>query len=268
MAMACARLDPSTRPVAGPSSDVSAAEPDGSAFVPAHEIRNGRAHLPLTFPDGTQATIVYPAELDLAAMGVQPDVDFVWDDHWIGAFVFAHGPRYESFLAGKEPVATHRSPSGGDVEEWLAAPRLKGRGQSTERWLLYTLPSWTVLVPLSPRSPAAEVLKAIRVTETPDGFPTVDARAPGELPRGAGEGGGSQLGFGDAHPSADTVGGDHDLVVAPFSCDEPGREISLGGTFGSACLADSLVVRIQVLRGTAEEKEFLEALIRNVETEA
>jgi hypothetical protein len=34
-------------------------------FVPGTEVRGGRVHLPVTFPDGTSAILTYPTELDL-----------------------------------------------------------------------------------------------------------------------------------------------------------------------------------------------------------
>ena len=222
------------------------------------------AVLPLTFPDGSSVVLRYPSELRLAQSGVQPDVDLAWDGRWIGAFVFAHGGPYSEFLGAERPLAVHRA-GDSDVEEWPARQGLRGRAQNTERWLLYRLPSWTVHVPLNDHTPVAAVIQALSITQTAEGFVTVHARAPAELPRGAGEAGGSQLAFGDQHPSADMILGGRSLVVAPYSCDQPGREISLGGTFGSACLLDSLVVRVQVFRGTPAEKQFVELLIEEVE---
>lgn len=263
----CAGLDPATPPLAGPSpSRTGTVSKDGSRepFVPRADAEGNVAVLPLTFPDGSSVVLRYPSELRLAQSGVQPDVDFVWDGRWIGAFVFAHGGPYSEFLSGDRPLVVHRA-GGSDVEEWPARQGLQGRAQNTERWLLYRLPSWTVHVPLNDHTPVADVIQALSITQTTEGFVTVHARAPAELPRGAGEGGGSQLAFGDGDPSADTVQGGRNLVVAPYSCNQPVREISLGGTFGSACLLDSLVVRVQVFRGTPAEKQFVKLLIDEVE---
>ncbi len=263
----CAALDPDTPPLAGPSPSQSGTAHEGGSrepFVPRADVEGNVAMLPLTFPDGSSVVLRYPSELRLAQSGVQPDVDFIWDGRWIGAFVFAHGGPYSEFLGSERPSVVHRA-GDSDVEEWPARQGLQGRAQNTERWLLYRLPSWTVHVPLNDDTPVEAVIKALRITQTAEGFVTVHARAPAELPRGAGEGGGSQLAFGDGDPSADTVQGGQDLVVAPYSCDQPGREISLGGTFGSACVLDSLIVRVQVFRGTPAEKQFVELLIEEVE---
>ncbi len=69
-----------------------AAEP--IPFVPEPTIEGATARLDVTWPDGSAATLAYPAELDLGSGGIQPDVSYVWADdppprHPI---VFLHGP--------------------------------------------------------------------------------------------------------------------------------------------------------------------------------
>jgi hypothetical protein len=52
--------------------ETSAADEGEGLFVPATHREGERTVLPLTFPDGTRATITYPLELGIADLGVRP----------------------------------------------------------------------------------------------------------------------------------------------------------------------------------------------------
>jgi hypothetical protein len=51
---------------------------DPEPFFPPTERDGGLLRMPVVFPDGTSATLVYPIALDLASLGVQPAVSYLW----------------------------------------------------------------------------------------------------------------------------------------------------------------------------------------------
>src|SRR4029450_8398745 len=80
-----------------PSSVASSTVPPSPAgFVPRTTREGNRTVLPVTFPDGSTAELVYPTALGLAGMGVQPDVSFLR--------VQDPGPRYELVFSRGGPV--------------------------------------------------------------------------------------------------------------------------------------------------------------------
>jgi hypothetical protein len=239
---ACAGVGHNTSPVPGPESSPSP-QPSSTQqrpFVPTAERVGGEARLSLTFPDGTEALLAYPAHLDLAEMGVQPDVDLAWDGRWVGAVVFSReGP--EKDLLGRV-VTTH--PGDPPIEEWTARSR-QGRHQSTTGWLVFRLLSWTVHVPMDKRMEAEDLLGCVRPYETKDGYVALSVREPAELQRGYGEAGGPKIAFGDRHPLPDFVRTAHDGVlvdVAPSRCRQFQPPVQVQGSYGSACLDEALFV--------------------------
>jgi hypothetical protein len=228
---ACAGL--STRPIAAPSGHPSPAEP--TPLMPAPEQLGEEARLALTFPDGTEALVVYPAHLDVAGMGIQPDVDMSWKGQWVGGIVFSHDGPVE-WLLGRA-AGVHRIEDG-PVEEWTARPR-DGRHQATTAWLVFRLASWTVHVPLDEALEAEDLLGRIRPYETDDGFVALEVTEPAALAEGYGEAGGPQLAFGDQDPLPDFVRPSQDgllIEVAPANCRH--FTIQVHGSYGSACLND------------------------------
>lgn len=264
---ACAGLGAEGRPVAGPSASTPphqepSPEPD-EPFVPSVSVQGDQAVVALTFPDGSVATISYPAALDLSGMGMQPDVDFAWDGRWVGAFVFAHGPPEERLLAGAGPVTVHRI-SGQAIEEWNAQPQ-DGRHQRTGRWLVFLLPAWTVHVPLNSRTVAEEVIDHVHPYETVDGFVAVTVDAPAGLPEGYGEAGGPQLSLGDSDPLPDYVRPSADglhIDVAPADC--RGYTQQVEGSYGSTCLDGVFFVNGTSFTDTDSSRQKLADVIEGI----
>lgn len=242
---ACAGLGPEDRPVAGPSPSGSPGQqpsPEaGRPFVPTASVQGDQTVMDLTFPDGTVATISYPAALDLAGMGVQPDVDLTWEGRWVGAIVFSYKGAETQLLAGAKPSVIHQR-DGQAIEEWNAQPQ-GGRHQRTGRWLVFRLPAWTVHVPLNARTEAREVIAHVHPSETPDGFVAVDVDGPAGLPEGYGEAGGPQLSLGDSHPLPDYVDPSSDglhIDLAPTECGRFTQEVH--GSYASTCLDGTFFV--------------------------
>jgi hypothetical protein len=94
-------------------------------FVPVAQVADGIARVPVTFPDGATATLVYPAPLDLAGFGVQPDNTYTTGaDTSVGGgtgllpIVFIHGPIgvEHNYVSGSEPIRLIEGPGGESLE--------------------------------------------------------------------------------------------------------------------------------------------------------
>jgi hypothetical protein len=267
VATACAGLDNSARPVAGPSSSPSGGPSlaGPTPLMPTPQEVGDETRLALTFPDGSEAVVAYPSELDLSAMGVQPDVDFAWKGAWVGAIVFVHGGPEPRLLDGADPLEVHQRHDEA-IEEWTARRR-GGRHQRTDRWLVFRLPSWTVHVPLNARTDSPEVIDRVRPYQTGGGFVAIKATEPAALAEGYGEAGGPKVAFGDRDPLPDFVrsGPDGLLVdVAPSNCDAFQPSVQVHGSYGSACLAREFFVNATSFSDTAQSQQKLEESVEGL----
>jgi len=255
----------STRPIAAPSSSPAGSPAPTVPMIPIPQGVDGESRLTLTFPDGTSTLLSYPAHLDLAEMGIQPDVDLAWEGHWVGAIVFSHGGPEERILAGPEPVRVHER-DGELIEEWEARVR-GGRHQETDAWLVYQLAAWTAHIPLNEHTDRAGILDAVRPHQTENGYVTVEADGPADLAEGYGEAGGPQLAFGDHDPLPDFVRPNEDgllVNVAPSECRRFQPTIQLDGSYASACLEDVLFVNGQSFSGSKESQEKLAEIVEGL----
>jgi hypothetical protein len=240
--------------------------------MPIPEEARGEARLTLTFPDGTSAVLSYPAHLDLAGMGIQPDLDLGWKGRWVGAIVFSRGGPERRILAGTEPVTVHER-DGAAIEEWEARER-SGRHQATDAWLVYELASWTVHVPLNDRTDPEDVLDRVRPHQTEEGFVIVEVAEPADLAEGYGEAGGPQLAFGDHDPLPDFVQPNEDgllINVAPSDCGQYRPAVNLQGSYVSACLDGALFINGTSFSDSGESRQMLAEIVeglRLVELEA
>lgn len=209
-------------------------------FIPTNAERDGDLiRLPILFPDGSEATLVYPIALDLASLGIQPDVVYVFDGRYQGRIVFFHDPEASiaRYVEGREPVATVPS-SDGEVRVWSARELPDHEAQA---WLAYRLTSWTVLVPLEEQGLAERVVSSLHVLETSGGFPLIDVSGESDLAEGSGNAGGPELTFGDESPDPFLVSQLEELLIlSPDGCDPATAEPFSGG-YGSICLGDGAV---------------------------
>lgn len=225
----------------GTNSEVAHLEP----FVPGTEMVGDEVRMPLVFPDGTEATLVYPDSLALAEMGVQPDVAYAFDGRYQGRIVFLHDPDapIARFVDPDGPAMLINSSAGG-------LELLRARGEDPPYWLRFELPSWTVLVPIEAPMPeraveraalALQVAGSLKVRETASGFPVIETPGNAKLAEGFGEAGGPELTFGDALAEPDMVSQlDALLILSPDGCD-PARAEPFSGGNGSICLGDGAV---------------------------
>ena len=164
------------------------------AFVPETYEESGRVIMPVTFPDGTTAELVYPPELDLAALRVQP-------------YSSAYGPGfardfivYERSLQDvvgayeeAELLAEYEDGHGGTVGFWRLPP--------DGLYLAFQFGSWTVLVYDYGKEGAqmSDEDRALWATnfhgrDADDGFLVLEAEPPITLAK-AGEHAGPELEF-------------------------------------------------------------------------
>jgi hypothetical protein len=241
-----------------PGNDATGAGTDPTPFVPATEGVGDEVRMPVTFPDGTRVTLVYPIRLDLATLGVQPDVTYVFDGRYQGPIVFLHDrdASIRRFVEGVDPVAlidSYRS-----IEVWAA------RGNEVDRrfWMRFSLPSWGVLVPIEERGLAEEVAASLDVMETTAGFPVIEASGDAELAVGFGEAGGAQLAFGDALAEPGLISQlDATIFLSPDGCTPATNSESLGG-HGSACLGNG-----NVFASIYGDREFVTSVIDGLRVE-
>jgi hypothetical protein len=227
---------------------------DPELFEPATETGGNAVRMPVTFPDGSRATLEYPIELELASVGVQPDLSYVWDGYF--PIVFIHDPSTSivPFVEGSEPVATINS----YIEIWTA------RGNDVDRraWIRVSLPSWTVLVASKSVAAAHGVADSLRIRQSDDGFPVVDAVGPVELAEGFGEAGGAQLAFGDGTAEPNTVSQlDALILLSPDGCTSATNGAWSGG-YGSVCLGDG-----SVFASIYGDREFVTGVIDGLRVE-
>jgi hypothetical protein len=214
-------------------------------FTPSPRVVDGTAILPVTFPDGSQAELRYPAELDLASRGVQPHVSY-WFLRYTPPrhpIVFMHGDPDPSMFAGEEPVATCRTGEG-RVEIWVGNAGTEGDDRLDRFLVDFRFGAWTVLVSAQNYGIAEDVAFAVHGRETSDGFVQLLLEPPIGLSDESGEGEGPELVFGDADPRQCCVRTDEEFRMIildphPEPCRrEFGDSENVGGhtEFGAKCL--------------------------------
>jgi len=126
--------------------------------------------MPVTFPDGSTAELVYPPPSTWQAWARSRTCRFY------GFGILDLGSSWSSPAAGRSPGGSRRSASGHyqtvqgrPAQLWQAAEHpgvLSGYGS----WLHYRIGAWTVLAAVSDRAMAAEVVRNLEGRQTGDGF--------------------------------------------------------------------------------------------------
>jgi hypothetical protein len=216
----------------------STVPPGAAGFVPRTTREGDRTVLPVTFPDGATAELVYPTALDLAGLGVQPDVSFlrVRDPGPRFELVFSRGGPVPGLLKGDQPVGRYQSAQGRPVLLWRAVEDPGVVSASYGYWLQYRIGAWTVLAGVADRAMAAEVAGNLDGRQAGEGFVVIQASGPFALSRVYGEARGAQLAIGDRNPLPDAVVAEPwrliELSPARGRCQQEG----LSGDHGTKCL--------------------------------
>jgi hypothetical protein len=127
----------------GPTTGTPSVSATGSAesfraFIPPTQTEGDRVVLPVVFPDGTTAELVYPPELNLAGLGVRP--------YWAGCghdLVFYHYDPYGTLYEG-EPLQSWTGPDGQTVSVWNAVDKELGVDGVPIVYLTFHFGEWTV----------------------------------------------------------------------------------------------------------------------------
>ena len=149
-------------------------------FVPSTYVEGDRVVMPVTLPDGTTAELLYPPDLDLASLGVQPDGSIQREDEQgrnvsdhLSLVSFYHGQADPGLFDSPDPIATFESGNGVPVALWQAAdPRLG------DQLLTYDLADWTLVVPVLSGLDPETMVASVDARQTDDGFAVLEARSP------------------------------------------------------------------------------------------
>jgi hypothetical protein len=116
---------------------------DNERWAPPTHDEDGRMVMPVTFPDGTRAELVYPPALGLEGLNVYPDTYVTGGSEACGPPVYAtrHDP-HGGWFAGDAPLEQHTRTDGMTVQLWEGTPENRPYD-----FLAYRFGSWTVLVP-------------------------------------------------------------------------------------------------------------------------
>lgn len=226
-------------------------EPGALAFVPSTEVRGARVHMAVTFPDGTSAVLTYPSELDLAGMGVQPDVSYLYRADRPPRFPLAlyRGEPPAAALSGEGPIDRFPTRTGVEAELWRASSHSESEDTGREEMpyqLVFRFGSWTVIAPVRDPQEADVLADSLSGRETADGFVALEAFPPIALSHESGEGEGPRLTIGDAEPDPDLLRVDErfrhiELWVERCSGDD---EPSASGEYAALCLGGALTANI------------------------
>jgi len=218
-------------PPAAVSTDPRGEVLDPEPFFPATEREGDHLRMLVVFPDGTSATLVFPIVLDLATLGIQPEVSYLWRSDPPPRFpiVFLHDRQASiaEYVDGSESVGS--VPSYRSIEIWKMSDEWSDRRRLPQgHWLRFGLPSWTVLVAIERSDQAEEVARSLQVHETEAGFPVATPSGPIALSEESGEGEASMLAIGSTL--------DPSIFLWLERCGD-GGSIEGSGAYGSACLA-------------------------------
>jgi hypothetical protein len=231
------------------------ATPSARMVVPppfvAQTYREGRnVVVPVTFPDGSTAEVVYAKELDLASRGVQP---YTWallerGDRVVGRDFLILPGRVEEVWQG-ESIREYEGANGKVV------PFLRAEGDEVD-YLAFEFGSWTVSVYDYSGSGARmtdeeRALWAGSLTgrETEDGFLVLEAKAPLRLARAGEYPSPMQLWFG---------GPASGVVIWPVKRCSPKQRFERSAGYASWCDRDELVYI-----GVQGDKAFIDAVLEH-----
>jgi hypothetical protein len=236
-------------------------------FVPRTEVRGGRVHMPVTFPDGTSALFTSPSDLDLAGMGVQPDVSYLYRADRPPRFplAFYRGEPPAAALAGDGPIDRFATRAGAEAELWHAPPdadSAETRREEMPYRLVFRFGAWTVVAPARDPGEADMLASSLDGRETPDGFIALEAFPPIGLSDESGEGEGPRLTIGDSEPDPDLLGVDErfrHIVLWVERCSDATEELSPSGEYASLCLDGALTANIN------GERDFVRAVFHGLD---
>ena len=110
-------------------------------FVPKTRHEGRFVVMAVTFPDGSTADILYPHELEVAQLGVQPYSSGQLAHCCARDFFVRYAGVPSDELAGRRPLEVYDGSGEFPVEYWASS-----EGPSTHRWLIFRFGLWHVLI--------------------------------------------------------------------------------------------------------------------------
>jgi hypothetical protein len=236
-ASGCAPTAPTNGEGADPNDcqagDVVSAAPGQKRFVPPTYREHDRVVMPVVFPDGSTAELVYPPSLNLASLGLSAAQ--IWGrlsgnagsdrDLWI-----TYGPVDAENVSGDHPIECYRGVHG-QVEVWRSGP--DWRSEVPE--LVYVpLGAWTARIEegyggdFLTKSEREQWASSLGLEETASGWPVL--RESPDTALGAEHWGHVELMMGNLEPG---------ILLFPVECEEGGiSEDVHGDWFANLCFAD------------------------------
>lgn len=255
-----------------PEEEKPAADHGELEFVPAAQREGDRVVLPVTFPDGTSAELVYAPELAIAELGVFPytsgTLRRIHTTSARGAsvardFVIRYGDLdalLRSRNDGVRPklVSQYEGADGQTVGLWDFA------WNDTAHYLGFQFGRWATLVydyiAEGAMTDAERALWAASFSgrETDAGFLVLEGSGTLHLAR-AGDHAGPRLTFSSGEPA-------RAILLSPGRCRTPpdqtpldGKHVQWNGGFATWCLSDSMNVHAE------GDRDFIGALVRGLE---
>lgn len=178
-------VKPRAGPTGPPRSELVIGEVQ--SFIPATHKERSKVVMPVTFPDGSTAEVLYPTALDIAAMEAQPYSSGSLRNCCARDFFVLYGAVPQAELAGDNPLKVFLGADGSPVEYWAVGA--DAHDPETDRWLIFTFGRWYVLVwddagAMTDRQ-LSTWARSLSGRETGDGFLRLGSRAPLRLQKGS-----------------------------------------------------------------------------------
>lgn len=212
------------RPIAGSTPEERSTTPQ--IFVPPTHSEGSRTVLPLTFPDGSSAEIVYSSDMRLAERGVRPYFVACGRD-----LNFFYGYDPDEGWYSDEELGTYEGFDGARVRFLRAADN------PNTGYFVFHFGDWTVLMydylkPGLSEEQRRRCVADLRGSQTPGGFLVLKGDLPDDLALGDPE-----LMIGDLRPG---------ILLFPGPCQNlgSGQAESIGRrtTFASWCLSNEMTI--------------------------
>lgn len=254
-------IKPRAGPTGPPRSQLVIGEVQ--SFIPATHKEGSKVVMPVTFPDGSTAEIVYPPAIDIAGMGGQPYSSGGLNNCCDSDFFILFDAIPKSELAGEVPLKVYPGSHGAPVEYWRVGA--KGHDPQIDRWLIFRFGQWNVFIHDTQGSMTQDQLatwaRSLRGEETSDGFLRLSGEPPLRLAK-ASDHAGPELLFSNRRNMVIFFVGE----CQPDPKDD-GKVVALGGRtgpeadwFASRCFKRQ-DIRIHV---QSEDKSFAQRVIESV----